>query len=255
MLPSLFICHGSPLSALTESEYTDFLSDIGKKYKPKAIVLFSAHWEERTTTISFAEGTLDTIYDFYGFPDELYQLTYTAQGSPELAKKIEDRFKQNGIPVHRDLYRGLDHGSWIFLRYMYPEANIPIVSISVNPSFTTSEQFKIGESLKGLGEEDILVIGSGTTVHNFNEIKMKQSHPEPWAIEFDDWIADKIINKDIKSFLEYEKLAPHAKRAVPRAEHFIPIFHALGSSSSLEKPKIIYRGYEMGTFSHISFEM
>ncbi|KQO12427.1 DODA-type extradiol aromatic ring-opening family dioxygenase [Paenibacillus sp. Leaf72] len=255
MLPSLFICHGSPLSAMAESDYTRFLSDIGKKYKPQAIVLFSAHWEERNTTISFAEGTLNTIYDFYGFPDELYQLTYPAPGSPELAAKLEDRFRRNGITVDRDDERGLDHGSWIFLRYMYPEANIPIVTISVNPFLSANEQLQIGEALKGLGEENILVIGSGTTVHNFNEIKMNQAYPEAWAVEFDDWIADKIVQRDIAAFLQYETLAPHAKRAVPRAEHFVPILHALGSSSGVEQPKIIYRGYEMGTFSHICFEM
>jgi 4,5-DOPA dioxygenase extradiol len=254
MIPSLFICHGSPLMAMGESKYTDFLKETGKRFQPKAIIMFSAHWEQRVTTISFAEGKLETIYDFGGFPDELYQLTYPALGSPDLAGRVEELFHKHGLPTQRDYKRGLDHGSWVFMRYMYPEANIPIVSVSVNPNLSAGLQYKIGEALRGLGEEDILIIGSGTTVHNFNEIKFKQTYPEPWAVEFDEWLADKILNKDTASLLQYEQLAPNARRAVPRAEHFVPIFHALGSSSGTGQPRVLYKGYEMGSFSQICFE-
>ncbi|WEK54114.1 MAG: class III extradiol ring-cleavage dioxygenase [Candidatus Cohnella colombiensis] len=255
MIPSLFICHGSPLLALDNSAYTQFLTETGERFKPKAIVMFSAHWEQKITTISFVEGTLQTIYDFGGFPDDLYQLTYPAQGSPELAERLEERFRLHGIESRRDYSRGLDHGSWVFLRHMYPEADIPIVSVSVNPFLTPREQLDIGLALKGLGEEDILVIGSGTTVHNFNEIKFNQPYPEQWAVEFDDWIEDKIVNRDMEALLQYEQMAPHARRAVPRAEHFVPLFHAYGSSYGAEKPKSIFKGYQFGTFSHICFEM
>lgn len=117
---------------------------------------------------------------------------------------------------------------------MYPEANIPVVTISVNPFLSAAEQYKIGEALRGLGEENILVIGSGTTIHNFNYIKMGQQHPE--------------------SLVNYEQLAPYASRAVPRAEHFVPLFHALGSSKGTATPRVLYRGYEMGSFSQICFE-
>jgi 4,5-DOPA dioxygenase extradiol len=254
MMPSLFINHGAPTMALAESDYTRFLAETGKRLKPKAIVMFSAHWEARVTTISFAEGPLETIYDFGGFPDELYRMTYPAPGSSVIAGWLEDLFKQQGIPTLRDAERGLDHGSWVFLRYMYPDADIPIVSISVNPYLHPSEQVKIGESLRGLGREDILVIGSGTTVHNFNEIKFGQSTPEAWAVEFDNWIAEKIVNQDVESLLQYETLAPHARRAVPRAEHFVPLFHAMASSSGTEKPKVLWRGYDYGTFSYTCFE-
>lgn len=254
MVPTLFINHGAPTLALAESDYTRFLSELGSRFVPKAIVMFSAHWEKQTTTISFAEGTLETIYDFGGFPDKLYQMTYPAPGSPELASKVEQMLQKQGIKTARDLTRGLDHGSWIFLKYMYPEANIPIVSVSVNPYLTVGEQLTIGKALRGLGQEDILVIGSGTTVHNFNEIKMNQQHPEPWAVEFDEWLIEKVLNKDIQALLKYETLAPYAKRAVPRAEHFVPLFHALASSDGLVKPLVLYRGYEYGSFSYTCFE-
>ncbi len=173
LVPALFINHGAPTLALAESDYTQFLEDLGKRIVPKAIVMFSAHWENRTTTISFADGVLETIYDFGGFPDKLYQLTYPAPGSPELASKVEQMFQKQGIITAKDNKRGLDHGSWIFLRYMYPEANIPIVSVSVNPHLSVGEQLTIGKALRGLGQEDVLIIGSGTTVHNFNEIKIQ----------------------------------------------------------------------------------
>ncbi|MEX1028508.1 MAG: class III extradiol ring-cleavage dioxygenase [Paenibacillaceae bacterium] len=254
MMPTLFINHGAPTLALVESDYSNFLRQTGERLKPKAIVMFSAHWEARITTLSFADGPLETIYDFGGFPDELYRMTYPAQGSPMLAGWLENKFKQHEIPTQRDDERGLDHGSWVFLRYMFPEANIPIVSISVNPFLTPAEQYKIGEALRGIGKEDILVIGSGTTVHNFNEIKFGQATPEPWAVEFDDWIAEKIVNQDVESLLQYEQLAPHARRAVPRAEHFVPLFHAMASSPGTKKPQVLWRGYDYGTFSYSCFE-
>jgi 4,5-DOPA dioxygenase extradiol len=254
MLPSLFLNHGSPFMAQQESDYTRFLGELGRSYKPKAIVLFSAHWEERVTTISFAQGPLETIYDFYGFPDELYQLTYPAPGSPKLAEELEKRFNEQHIRTNRHNTRGLDHGSWIFLRYMYPEADIPIVTVSVNPFLPVQEQLAIGESLRGLGEDDILVIGSGTTIHNLNEIKWGQQEPEPWALAFDDWLIDKVENQDRESLMNYGRLAPHALRAVPRAEHFIPLFQAMGSGDAARKPRLIYRGYEMGSFSLTCFE-
>lgn len=255
MMPALFINHGAPTLALAQSDYTRFLQETGKRLAPQAIVMFSAHWEERVTTISFADGPLETIYDFYGFPDALYKITYPAPGSPKLAERLDGLFRNAGIPTERDYTRGLDHGSWIFLKYMYPDANIPIVSVSVNPFLPNEEQYRIGEALGSLGAENILVIGSGTTVHNFNEIKIGQQHPEQWAVEFDDWIADKVEKRDVSSLVQYDRLAPYALRAVPRAEHFVPLFHAMGSAAAAaSSPKVLYRGYEYGTFSYSCFE-
>ncbi|MCD9023638.1 DODA-type extradiol aromatic ring-opening family dioxygenase [Cohnella silvisoli] len=254
MLPSLFINHGSPMMIKQQSDYTHFLKDIGKRFTPKAIVIFSAHWEEKVTTVSFADGPLETIYDFYGFPDDLYEIAYPAPGSPQVAEKLEKLFQTHGIPSQRDNKRGLDHGAWVFLRHMYPEADIPVVTVSVNPFLSAAEQYKIGEAFRTLGEENILVIGSGTTVHNFNYIKFGQQHPEPWAVEFDDWLIEKIQAKDLQSLVNYEQLAPYASRAVPRAEHFVPLFLAMGSSSGEQTPSVLYRGYEFGTFSNTCFE-
>ncbi|SFJ79089.1 Aromatic ring-opening dioxygenase, catalytic subunit, LigB family [Paenibacillus sp. UNC496MF] len=255
MLPSLFICHGSPMMAVEQSAYTAFLKQTGKRWKPRAIVLFSAHWETRVATVSFAAGPLPTIYDFGGFPDELYRLTYPAPGSPDVAAEVEARFARHGIETRRDASRGLDHGAWVFLRHMYPDADIPVVTISVQPFLPAARQLAIGEALRGLGEEDILVIGSGTTVHNFGEIKWKQEHAEPWAVEFDAWIADKVTNRDAEALADYERLAPHALRAVPRPEHFVPLLLAYGSASGKTAPRVLFEGFQMGTFSLLCLEM
>ena len=254
MQPTLFLNHGAPTLAITENDYTDFLKKLGQRLRPKAIVVFSAHWEEQVTTISFAEGPLETIYDFYGFPEEMYRITYPAPGAPVLAAFIEGLFQEHGVKTARSADRGLDHGSWVLLRHMYPAADIPVVSISVNPFLPPAEQYRIGEAVRSLGQDDILVIGSGSTVHNFNEIKFGKREPDAWAIEFDDWIADRIVNGKLEEAFAYEQLAPHARRAVPRPEHFIPLYLAMGSTSSSQQPKVLFSGYEWGTFSYRCFE-
>jgi 4,5-DOPA dioxygenase extradiol len=252
MMPSLFLAHGSPMLALEDTEYTKFLMGLGKQLKPKAIIIFTAHWETETLTISSTDQAYETIYDFYGFPPELYEVNYPAKGSPKLASNLKERFAKAGIPSVLDTTRGLDHGSWTMLSKMYPQADIPIVQLSVNPFLSPEKQFQIGEALRGLGKEDILVIGSGVTVHNLRIIHWGQTKPEPWAVAFDDWLITNMEKEDLTSLFQYEKLAPNAKKAVPRPEHFVPLFIALGSGS--EHAKVIYRSYELGTLSYLCLQ-
>lgn len=171
MMPSLILAHGSPMLAIEQTDYTSFLEQLGKSIRPKAVVIITAHWEAQTLTISSMDDVYDTIYDFGGFPPELYMVKYPAHGSVELANKLEKLYEQKGIDVQTDRVRGLDHGSWTLLHRMYPEADIPVVQISVNPYLSPKAQYAIGEVLRGLGEQDILVIGSGVTVHNLRIVK------------------------------------------------------------------------------------
>ncbi|RNB89597.1 dioxygenase [Brevibacillus fluminis] len=253
MVPSLFLAHGSPMLAIEDTGYSQFLENLGQQIKPKAIVIFTAHWETDVLTISFSNDAYDTIYDFGGFPDELYQIKYPAKGSEPVAEMVEAKFKQAGIAVRRDTARGLDHGSWTLLYRMYPNADIPVVQISVNPYLAVGEQIKIGEALQGLGKEDIMIIGSGVTVHNLRMLKFGQQHPDAWATEFDDWLISHIQNHDVDSLADYENQAPHARMAVPRAEHFVPLFIAMGSGNPDTKAQIIHRSYDYGTLSYLSF--
>jgi 4,5-DOPA dioxygenase extradiol len=254
MVPSLFLAHGSPMLAIEDNEYTQFLARIGQNIKPKAIIIFTAHWESDIPTISFTDDVYETIYDFYGFPDELYAVKYPAKGSKQIAAMVKDRFQNQGLMVRLNMTRGLDHGSWSLLSRMYPKADIPVIQISVNPYLSAEEQFKIGQSLRGLGEEDILVIGSGVTVHNLRAVKWEQTTPESWAVEFDDWLIGKVQQMDLDSLFNWEHLAPHARLAVPRAEHFVPLFIAMGSGDPQTKAQVIYRSYEYGTLSYLCFQ-
>ncbi|WP_053374594.1 DODA-type extradiol aromatic ring-opening family dioxygenase [Paenibacillus sp. FJAT-27812] len=250
----LFLAHGSPMLAVEQNEYSQFLKQTGAGLAPDAIVIFTAHWETEAVTISSKDDEYETIYDFYGFPDELYQVKYPAKGSTKVAALVGQLLSENGIPVAYDTERGLDHGSWTMLKHMFPKADIPVVQVSVNPYRSMQEQYKIGEALRSLSSQNILLIGSGVTVHNLRAVNWGQKEPESWAVEFDEWLIEKMNKHDINSLFEYEQLAPHAKMAVPRAEHFVPLYIALGSGNAEAAPKVIYRSYQFGTLSYLSMQ-
>jgi 4,5-DOPA dioxygenase extradiol len=254
VVPSLFLAHGSPMLAIEDNDYTQFLAKLGETIRPKAIVIFTAHWETENPTVSFRDDVYETIYDFGGFPPELYAVKYPAKGSTEIASVVAKRLENQSFVVKKDASRGLDHGSWTLLYRMYPQADIPVVQVSVNPYLSPQEQFKLGEALQGLGKEDILVIGSGVTVHNLRILKWDQTTPEPWAIEFDDWLIEKLQNKDLDALFRYEDEAPHARLAVPRAEHFVPFYIAMGSGDPQSQAKVIHRHYEFGNLSYLCFQ-
>lgn len=251
MVPSLFLAHGSPMIAIENNSYTEYLGKLGQQIKPKAIVIFTAHWESPILTVSYRDDVYETIYDFGGFPPELFAVKYPAKGSKHVASIVMERFEKNGIAVKTDSTRGLDHGSWTLLHRLYPKADIPVVQVSVNPALSPQEQFKIGEALRGLGKEDILIICSGALVHNLRLLRWGQTSVEPWAVEFDDWIIDKVENKDKDALFQYMSLAPHARLAVPREEHFVPFFIAMGSGES--QGKVLHRFYDHGNLSYLSF--
>ena len=253
MVPSIFLCHGGPTLVIENNEYTDFLKNLGKNLNPKAIVIFTAHWEEETTTISSIDDTYDMIYDFYGFPKELYSLKYPAKGSVDIASKLQSMLRNNGVESKLDLNRGLDHGAWDVLYLMYPKADIPVVQVSINPELRMEKQYELGMAIKDLGKEDILVIGSGSTVHNLAAINWNAEKTEEWAVEFDNWIIEKVENNDTEALFNYRQLAPYSSRAIPREEHIAPMFIAMGSGNK-DKPKLLHQSYEFGTLSYICFE-
>lgn len=253
MISSIFLCHGGPTLVVEENEYTDFLKNLGKKLTPKAVVIFTAHWESEITTISSMDDTYDMIYDFSGFPKELYSIKYPAKGSVEVATKLKSMLGNNGIESKFDENRGLDHGAWDVLYLMYPNATIPVVQVSVNPYLAMEKQYEIGRAIRDLGKEDILVIGSGSTVHNLATVDWNADKVEEWAVEFDNWLIEKVENNDKKALFNYRETAPHAKRAIPREEHIVPMFIAMGSGNK-DKPKLLHQSYAYGTLSYICFE-
>lgn len=251
----VFLAHGSPFTIFERSEFTIFLNDFGRRVRPKAIVIFSAHFESPITTIAATDDVHEMEYDYYGFPSEFYQVRYPARGSTIVASLVEERLRKQGIPVERK-YRGLDHGVFPIMRHAYPEADIPIVPVSVNPFLPAGQQLAIGQALQGLEREGILVIGSGFLTHNFGEIdRDPDAAPRAWAVEFTDWIRDKTLARDIEALSDYETLAPHAKKAVPRAEHFVPLLIALGSGIPGREVQVLHEGsIKHGSLSNMCFQ-
>ncbi|WP_243735207.1 DODA-type extradiol aromatic ring-opening family dioxygenase [Paenibacillus turpanensis] len=252
-MPSLFIAHGAPLLAIQQNEYTDFLNGLPRMLpsRPKAIVLFSAHWEQPVQQISRVNGTYETIYDFGGFPPEMYEMQYPAVDVPVMAERIHTLLKEQGVDAAFDEQRGLDHGAWVVLRLMYPEADIPVVAMSVNPGLTPEQQYAVGRALEALRSEEMLMIASGGTVHNLRRINW-QGGTESWAVEFDDWLANRLQQWDLEQLFRYEELAPHASDAVPPygREHFIPLFYAMGAADSARQASLLHRSYQYGSLSH-----
>ncbi|MCR3761306.1 dioxygenase [Clostridium felsineum] len=254
MISPMFICHGSPELVLQDNEYTKCLKKVGKEINPKVIVVFTAHFENKITTISNRDDQYTTIHDFYGFEDKLYTINYPAKGSKVIAEKIKDMFDSNNIDSEFDYNRGLDHGTWSILKLMFPKADVPVVQISVNPYLAMDKQYDIGNAIKELSSQDILVVGSGATVHNLAKIKWEKTTPDTWAVEFDDWLINKVEQKDLKSLFYYRKLAPNAEIAVPREEHIVPFFIILGVAGLNKDLKVLSRKYDYGNLSYVCME-
>lgn len=249
MIPSFFIAHGSPDIVIQEDNYTNFLAKFKDSIeKPRAVLVFTAHWESSVQTIS-SVSEYDLIYDFGGFSKELYEVKYPAKGNHELAEKIKRLLKEKGIGSIIDNKRGLDHGAWSILKLMYPMGEMPIIQLSVNPYLSNSEQYKIGKSLEDLKDEGVLIIGSGGTVHNLSAVNFYGETIDQWAVEFDDFIKDRIGDWDLEALFKYDSLAPNAKKAVPTNEHFIPLLLAMGVGDELKKGKLLYRDYQFGNLS------
>src|SRR5690606_17977638 len=222
---SLFVSHGAPTLILEDVPARDFLRGLGGDFaRPQAVVAVSAHWETARPTIGTSPRP-QTIHDFHGFPVQLYQLTYPALGAPDLAVRIIGMLQEAGLAAGADPVRGLDHGAWVPLRLMYPEADIPVLQLSVQPERGPSHHLAVGRALAPLRDENVLVLASGGAVHNLRELNWHHhAAPPAWAREFDDWLASSVQEGAVDDLVAYRERAPHAVRAHPRDEHFLPLF-------------------------------
>ncbi|PMR77355.1 dioxygenase [Billgrantia endophytica] len=221
MQPSLFISHGSPMLALTPGPAHDFLRELGREFRPDAIVVVSAHWTTRQLAVS-TSARPETIHDFGGFPQALFDCQYPAPGDPELAQRLAG--KLNAIPTER----GLDHGAWVPLSLMFPDADIPVVSLSLPVEWSNHQLVELGGKLAGLRREGVLVIGSGSLTHNLAELQARQAPTPEWVIEFADWVHFRLEANDRDALQEWEQ-APQARRNHPTPEHFQPLLVAMGA--------------------------
>lgn len=249
MLPTLFIAHGAPSLAIEQHAYTEFLQRLAVSIPtPKAIVLFSAHWESNVQKISSAIEP-EMIYDFYGFSEKLYDMNYPAKGDLTLSLHMKQLLEQEGIRCELDDRRGLDHGAWGPLSIMYPNAQIPVVTMSVNPRLAAEEHYRIGAALGSLREEQVLIIGSGGTVHNLHKLDLYNPVPQLWAVEFDEWLAEQLETWNVEALIRYDERAPHVGEAVPTPEHFVPLLVAFGAGDASRNAKLLHHSFQLGTLS------
>jgi len=194
--------------------------------------MISAHWETRIPTLSRAVQP-ETIHDFSGFPEELYRIRYPAPGAPQMAEAAAQLLLQAGIPAQLDDTHGLDHGAWVPLSVMFPQAEIPVAQLSLQPQQDPAWHLALGRALRPLREQGVLIVGSGAITHNLRAVfKHPQGQPAPeWVNEFRDWIAARIGDGDLEALSAYRTLAPHAAQNHPTDEHLLPLFVALGAAS------------------------
>lgn len=233
---SLFISHGAPNLVIDDISATEFLRSFGGSLaEPKAILVVSAHFESDTPLVS-ADRQPDMIYDFRGFEPELYELTYAAPGEPELARRIVERLNKAGLDADLAHDRGYDHGTWVPLMLLYPNAGIPVVQLSVAPDRGAHHHYRVGEALRGLSDEGVLIIGSGSLTHNLGEFFRggyeKHSPAPEWVEEFAQWMHDRVQAGEIDALLDYRARAPFAERNHPTEEHLLPFFVAAGAAGS-----------------------
>ena len=255
-MPTVFISHGSPMVAIEKDDYTQALWGLGDSLPaPTAVVVVSAHWEAAAPVRVTTSPQPPLIYDFGGFPAELYALQYRPPGNPGTAKDIVDRLTQAGISAVADAQRGLDHGAWVPLLHVYPDARVPVVEVTLPIPRTPASLLALGKALAPLRDGGVLLVGSGGIVHNLRRVRFddKNAPIEPWARSFDDWVRGRLEEGDADAIADYKARAPEAAASVPTTEHFDPLFVVLGAMEKGERVKDVYEGVHYGNLSMRTF--
>ena len=216
--------------------------------RPSAILIATAHWETEVPSFTGAVQP-ETIHDFHGFPQPLYQIRYPAPGAPELAARSRSLLQGAGLRAEVDPVRGLDHGAWSPLLHMYPAADIPVVQASVQPALGTAQHLSAGRALAPLADEGVLIIGSGHMTHNLRDRRPEGSPPLPYAAEFQGWVDAAIQAHDFDALIDYRKRSAQGARAHPTDEHFLPLFFALGAAAPGYRAERIHDGIESGALA------
>lgn len=250
-MPVVFVGHGSPMNAIEDNRYTKNWKEIASKIPtPKAILSISAHWYTNGTKIMNEENP-KTIYDMYGFPKELYEIIYNSPGDPKLAEYTKSLITTNS---EFDNSWGIDHGTWSVLVHMYPKREIPVFQISVDRTAPPEVHYKIGQNLKSLREQGVLLLGSGNIVHNLRMVRWEMEDDGfQWAYEFDDYIKENIENKNHDNIINYANLGENSKLAVPTPDHFFPLLYILGATEKEDEVSIYNKSCTMGSLSMTSY--
>lgn len=252
-LPALFISHGAPTLVLEDSPSRHFIAQLGTELpRPRAIVIVSAHWETRGLVVNHKPNP-ETIHDFYGFPEALYQLNYPARTDAQLCARLHELFAAAGLPAQSTEQRGLDHGAWTPLMLMYPQADIPIVNLSLPHQAPAAELMRIGEALRPLRDEGVLIIASGSYTHNLRALAPEGSAPAPWALAFRDWLDQQLLNDARDTLADWLQQAPYPRHNHPSDEHIAPLWVALGAGTPGAPALKLHDDWRMGNLSMASW--
>jgi 4,5-DOPA dioxygenase extradiol len=245
-LPTLFISHGSPMHAIDAGAAGEVWAGLTRHLpKPKAVLIVTAHWESNLPMLSGNEKPA-MIYDFGGFPEALYKINYPAPGAPAIAAKAQALLKAAGFTAGIDGCRGFDHGTWVPLLKMYPEADVPVVQMSVQTMMHPRHHIDVGRALEPLSSEGVLIVGSGHLTHNLRDWMQSrgQTAPAPYAQKFQSWVFERLAAHDVDALTRYRQEVPEASRAHPTEEHFMPLFVALGAAGEHAEVARVFDGFE-----------
>lgn len=253
-LPTIFISHGAPTLPLEDIPARKFLERLGPDFNEvDAVLCISAHWQTTIPTINATENP-ETIHDFYGFQEELYKIKYLAHGNLWLAENITNMVKNAGLSCKIDYKRGLDHGAWVPMMLMYPDANIPVIQLSIQSHLNPLSHLKLGRTLNELRKKNILIIGSGGAVHPLGYPGAHfRGDPSQWAKNFDNWLTNVIIHGNEQLLINYRHLAPYPEKAHPYPDHYMPLAVAFGAAGKGAKGTVIHHSW-MGDLGMAAYQ-
>ena len=251
-MPVLFVGHGNPMNSISANQYTRGWEALGKSIpEPKAILAISAHWYIPETRVTVMHPPR-TIHDFYGFPKELYEIEYPAPGCPELAERVADLLKPDSVGLDQDW--GLDHGTWSVLRHIYPKADVPVIQLSLGTRKSPEEHYRLGQQLKALRKDGVLIIGSGNIVHNLSGFSWENPSTTPpgWAVEFEEWNRNLLMTGDASALIDYPGTGEMARLSAPTPDHYLPLLYLAGLYEPNDEASFPVEGFDGGTMSMLS---
>jgi 4,5-DOPA dioxygenase extradiol len=252
LMPAIFFGHGNPMNAIENNIYTRRWISIGESLpRPQSVLAISAHWYVPYTSVT-AQSRPPTIHDFGGFPEELYQVQYPARGNTQLAGRVQNLLTP--LSVKLDKSWGLDHGTWSVLTHVFPEADIPVVQLSIDAGKGAAFHYELGKKLIPLREEGVLIIGSGNIVHNLHAYGWGKKNIEPydWARRFEKRVRDTLLSGEDRSLVEYRQMGDDARLAIPTPDHYLPLLYILGAGKEKEPVTFPVEGVEGGSISMLA---
>jgi 4,5-DOPA dioxygenase extradiol len=248
-MPTVFFGHGNPMNALQDNDWSRGWSAIGRSLpRPRAVLSVSAHWYLPGTAVTTAAAPR-TIHDFGGFPRELFEVQYPAPGDPGMVERVRELLAP--VPVRADLEWGLDHGTWSVLRHVFPDADVPVVQLSIDETQPPAFHYRLGRALRPLRDEGVLLVGSGDVVHNLHAYAWGRHPAEPfdWALRFERKARELMERGDHAALADYEALGRDAMLSIPTPEHYLPLLYVLGASDEGEAPAFPVEGMDGGSIS------